>query len=97
MTAEIEAGRTAFPVATIEHGVVTVTVSAECDHAASWAVPAADGECVAVTGEVTAAQAADLLDGQLTPTPRAQLDDEVRRRTDDVIARLSPPSPPESE
>jgi membrane-associated phospholipid phosphatase/tRNA A-37 threonylcarbamoyl transferase component Bud32 len=96
ITAEIEAGRTAFTLATIKHGVVTVTVSAECDHAATRAVVAADGVCVAVTGDVTAAEATDLLDGQLTLTPRSQLDDEVRRRTDDVVARLSPPTPPEA-
>jgi membrane-associated phospholipid phosphatase len=96
ITAEIEAGRTAFTVAAIEHGVVTVTVSAECDQAATRAVPAADGVCVAVTGDVTAVEAADLLDGQLTLTPRSQLDDEVRRRTDDVVARLSPPTPPDT-
>jgi membrane-associated phospholipid phosphatase/tRNA A-37 threonylcarbamoyl transferase component Bud32 len=96
ITAEIEAGRTAFTVATIEHGVVTVTVSAECGQAATRTVVAADGVCVAVTGDVTAVEAAGLLDGQLSLTPRSQLDDEVRRRTDDVVARLSPPTPPEA-
>jgi hypothetical protein len=47
-----------------------------------------------VTGDESAVEAADLLDGQLTLTPRSQLDDEVRRRTDAVVARVSPSTPP---
>jgi hypothetical protein len=95
ITAEIEEGRTMFTVATAEHGVVTVTVSADCDLAATGAVLVAEGVCMAMTGDVTAAEAADLLDGRLALTPRSQLDDEVRRRTQDVVARLSPASPPD--
>jgi hypothetical protein len=94
ITAEVEAGRTEFTVATIEHGVVTFTVSADCDQAATRPVVAAAGVCVAVTGDESAVEAADLLDGQLTLTPRSQLDDEVRRRTDAVVARVSPSTPP---
>jgi membrane-associated phospholipid phosphatase len=93
ITAEVEDGRTMFTVITVEHGLVDVTVSAACDQATTSAVLRRDGVCVAMTGDVTAADAADLLDGRLALTPRSQLDDEVRRRTDGVIARLSPLPP----
>jgi hypothetical protein len=82
-----------FTVVTVEHGLVDVTVSAACDQATTSAVLFRDGVCVATTGDVTAADAADLLDGRLALTPRSQLDDEVRRRTDGVLARLSPLPP----
>jgi hypothetical protein len=91
ISAEIEDGRSEFTVATIEHGVVIVTVSADCDQAATPA-HVAEGVCVALSGDVTAADAADLLDGRLALTPRSQLDDEVRRRTADVANRVSPQS-----
>jgi membrane-associated phospholipid phosphatase len=91
ISAEIEDGRSEFTVATIEHGVVTVTVSADCDQSATPA-HVADSVCVALSGDVTAADAADLLDGRLALTPRSQLDDEVRRRTADVANRVSPRS-----
>jgi hypothetical protein len=80
----------------IERGDVAVAFTAECDRAATWAVRVTEGVCVAVTGDVTAADAADLLDGRLILTPRSQLDDELRRRTDDVVALLSPATPPEA-
>jgi hypothetical protein len=90
ISAEIEAGQSVFTVATTEHGVVTVTVSAECDQAVTPTVLVGDGICVAISGDVTAADAADLLDGRLALTPRSQLDDEVRRRTADGANRVSP-------
>jgi membrane-associated phospholipid phosphatase/tRNA A-37 threonylcarbamoyl transferase component Bud32 len=95
VTAEIEDGRATVTVATVEHGVVTVTVRADCVQAAHRAVHFADGVCMAMTGDVAAAEAAELLDGRLALTPRSQLDDEVRRRTQDAVARLSPATPPD--
>jgi hypothetical protein len=93
ITAEVEDGKTMFTVVTVEHGRVDVTVSAACDQATISAVLLREGVCVAMTGDVTAADAADLLDGRLALIPRSRLDDEVRRRTDGVIARLSPRPP----
>jgi hypothetical protein len=58
--------------------------------AADRVVLLSGGVCVAVVGEVTVVEAADLLDRQLVLTSRSRLDDEVRRRTDDVVAGPSP-------
>jgi membrane-associated phospholipid phosphatase len=95
--AEIENGRTEFTLATVEHGVVIVSVSTACDQAETPAVFVADGFCLAMTGDVVAADAADLLGGRLALTPRSQLDDDVRRRTEKAVTRLSPQSALEEE
>jgi membrane-associated phospholipid phosphatase/tRNA A-37 threonylcarbamoyl transferase component Bud32 len=90
VSAEVEDGGASFKAATVEHGVVTVTIGPECDSGAKSTVVIADDVCVAMASELVGPDVADLVDDHMRFTPRDRLDDEARRRTDGVTTRLSP-------